>query len=52
MRLNRAYLVFASKTETHTHGIAGTEDIQIVEHRAQITGLARRIVAETARLRA
>ena len=62
MRLDRAYLVYASKIETHTHVVTGTEDVQIVETaldlssppeglRAQITGLARRITTDTAHLR-
>lgn len=57
MRLNRAYLVYASKTETRTHVITGTEDVQIVEAaldlsappeglRAQIAALARQIAAD------
>ncbi|MFB4309204.1 McrC family protein [Actinomadura sp. GTD37] len=57
MRLHRAYLVYASKTEAHTHVITGTEDVRIVEAaldltaspeglRAQIAALARRIAAD------
>ncbi|TDC61439.1 hypothetical protein E1200_28840 [Actinomadura sp. GC306] len=63
MGLNRAYLVYASKSESHTHVITGAEHLQIVETaldltsppeelRAQITGLARRVVADTAHFRA
>lgn len=63
MGLQRAYLVYASQADAHTHVITGTDDVQIVETaldlssspgelRAQITGLARRIVDETSRLRA
>ncbi|GAA1855918.1 McrC family protein [Actinomadura bangladeshensis] len=59
MRLRRAYLVYASKTETHTHVITGTEDVQIVETtldlsappedlREQVAALARQIVADEA----
>ncbi|TDD63817.1 restriction endonuclease [Actinomadura darangshiensis] len=57
MNLNRAYLVYASKTETYTHVIAGSEGVQIVETaldlstspealRAQITELAHRIATD------
>lgn len=63
MRLHRAYLVYAAKDETRTHVITGADDVQIVEValdlssppeelRAQIADLARRVVAETAHLRA
>ncbi|NKZ06282.1 McrC family protein [Actinomadura latina] len=56
MGLNRAYLVYASKAETHTHVITGTGGVQIVEAaldlsaspeglRAQIIALAREIAA-------
>lgn len=56
MRLDRAYLVYASKSETHTHVITGTEGIRIVETaldlsappedlRARIAALAAQITA-------
>ncbi|MCP9948666.1 McrC family protein [Actinomadura madurae] len=57
MNLRRGYLVYASKNETHTHLITGTEDVQIVEAAldlsappealaVQVTELARRIAAD------
>ncbi|MEV4002457.1 hypothetical protein [Actinomadura sp. NPDC049753] len=57
MKLNRAYLVYAAKTEAHIHVITGTNGLQIIETaldlastsddlRAQIAALAHRIAVE------
>ncbi|RKS69080.1 5-methylcytosine-specific restriction enzyme subunit McrC [Actinomadura pelletieri DSM 43383] len=56
MRLDRGYLVYASKTETHTHVITGTDGLRVAETaldlssspdglRAQVERLAHRIAA-------
>ncbi|NEA24765.1 5-methylcytosine restriction system specificity protein McrC [Actinomadura bangladeshensis] len=56
MRLDRAYLVYASKAETHTHVITGTEGVQIVETALDLSappeGLRARIAALAAQITA
>ncbi|MGW2308388.1 McrC family protein [Actinomadura luteofluorescens] len=50
MRLHRAYLVYAAKTETHTHTITGTDDLQIVETALDLSSTPDALCAQVAAL--